>query len=83
MIDALFIYNCSLGPKRQNSHVRLTRFYSYTGRGIIEYKVNETWGRVSYDNFTKDDADTVCRQLGYSEAKNYTSRTDYMYVVSL
>ena len=51
--------------------VRLTGFTQYSGSGRIEVYCNNEWGLVCNDGFTKNDADTVCRQLGYTEAASY------------
>merc|ERR1711972_338106 len=33
--------------------------------------VPATWGAVCADDFTRNDADTVCRQLGFARAKEF------------
>ena len=76
-----FICYCCLASDWQNrQRVHLTNFASYTGEGVVGYTMNETWGYVCYDNFTKNDADTVCRQLGYSEAKDISQSIVITYV---
>ena len=52
-------------------NIRLTGFTQYSGSGRIEVYCNDEWGLVCNDGFTKNDADTVCRQLGYTEAMSY------------
>ncbi len=50
--------------------VRLTGFTKYSGQGRIEAYC-DNWGLVCNDGFAQNDADTVCRQLGYTEATSY------------
>ena len=54
--------------------------------GLVEIYLNGEWGRVcsSSDNgMTNDEADVICKQLGYHSAVSYTPRYVYfgiMYV---
>ena len=50
--------------------VRLTNG-SFSNEGLVEVYCNGQWGTVCDDGFSSDDADTVCKQLGYSRAENY------------
>ena len=55
-----------------NGMVRLTGG-NFTSEGLVEVFCNGQWGTVC--GFSSDDANTVCKQLGYSEAINYDHLT--------
>ena len=55
-----------------NGMVRLTNG-EFTNEGLVEVYCNGQWGTVC--GFSSNDADTVCKQLGYSEATNYDHLT--------
>ena len=57
-----------------NGMVRLTRG-SYSNEGLVEVYCNGQWGTVCDDGFSSTDANTVCKQLGYSRAVNYDHLT--------
>ena len=50
--------------------VRLSRG-KYTSQGLVEVYCNGQWGTVCDDGFGQIDADTVCKQLGYTGAARY------------
>ena len=50
-----------------DGQVRLTRG-TYSSQGLVEVYCNGQWGTVCNDEFDQIDADTICRQLGYTEA---------------
>lgn len=47
-----------------NGMVRLTSG-RYVSEGLVEVYCNGQWGTVCDNGFGSDDADTVCKQLGY------------------
>lgn len=40
-------------------------------QGLVEVYCNGQWGRVCSDGIKQEEADTICRQLGYSNAYQY------------
>ena len=50
--------------------VRLTRG-GYTSEGLVEVYCNGQWGTICDDGFNDDDANAICKQLGYSRAHQY------------
>ena len=53
-----------------NGQIRLSRG-AYTNEGLVEVYCNGRWGTVCDDSFGINEADVVCRQLGYSTAARF------------
>ena len=53
-----------------SGQIRLTGG-STVNQGLAEVYCNGQWGRMCDDGFEQEEADTVCRQLGYSNAYQY------------
>ena len=53
-----------------DGQVRLTGGLT-VNQGLVEVYCNGQWGTVCDDAFGQSDADTVCRQLGYSTAQSF------------
>ena len=50
--------------------IRLT-LGSSVNQGLVEVFCAGRWGTICDDHFGQNDADTVCRQLGYASAYRY------------
>ena len=51
--------------------VRLAGETRFTGSGLVEVYCNGEWGLVCNTGFNRNDANTVCRQLGFTVATNH------------
>ena len=58
----------STGEVRLNSYGN-TQYDNLGGR--LEVYLNGKWGTVCKDNFAQNEADTVCRQLGFFNAMEH------------
>ena len=64
------MYN-NLGPVADGT-IRLTRtYYGNLNEGNVEIYHNGTWGGICSNNFDRQDANVVCRQLGYPNATEH------------
>lgn len=73
----LFILKWSLGsvPIWNNPFAGQVRLQGgdTPSEGLVEIYCNGQWGTVCAEGFEPDDAQTVCRQLGYSDQVNFNS----------
>ena len=53
-----------------SGQIRLTGG-STVNKGLVEVYCSGQWGTVCDDGFGQNDANTVCRQLGYERALDY------------
>ena len=55
-----------------NTQVRLASDH-YPSSGTLEIHINSTWGNVCNTKFNQQAADSVCRQMGYTNALAFSS----------
>ena len=55
-----------------SGQIRLQRG-EFSSEGLVEIYCNDRWGTVCDDLFTQNSGDTVCNQLGYTDAIDITS----------
>ena len=58
-------------------------FSDGTTSGRLEVFMNNEWGTICIDGFTKRSADTACRQLGSFEALSFNEAETLGYVFKL
>ncbi len=63
--------------------VRLAGKTEYTGTGRVEVYCNGEWGLVCNTGFNSNDANTVCRQLGYTVANDHGGNYGYVLLLSV
>ena len=71
---SLYIVTTRLWNDPYNGMVRLTGG-NYSSEGLVEVFCNGQWGTVCDNGFSSNDANTVCKQLGYSRAVRYDHLT--------
>ena len=54
----------------------------FTSSGVAEVYLNGQWGTICSDAMSSASADTICRQMGYTESATYTN-TPSEYVLLL
>ena len=70
---------------QQRGDLRLRGSFSDEISGRLEVYINNEWGTVCINGFTKRSADTACRQLGSAEALTFgeAERLGYVYMGKL
>ena len=59
------------------NQIRLSKG-AYTNQGLVEVYCNGQWGTVCDDLFGQTEANTVCKQLGYTGAAQYDNLTPWV-----
>ena len=75
-VHSIYIYTVTtrIWNSPYDLQIRLSRAL-YTNQGLVEVYCNRQWGTVCDDSFGLTDANTVCRQLGYTGAAQYDRLT--------
>ena len=55
----------------------------YSNQGHVEVYCNEQWGTICHDEFSSTDANTICKQLGYTGYTNYNHLTLLVVIIKL
>ena len=63
------------GNQLEPSYRSVLRLFdgSTVNSGVVEINCNEQWGYICVDGFNQVAADSICRQLGYDSALNFSS----------
>ena len=62
------------------NQIRLSKG-AYTSQGLVEVYCNGQWGTVCDDLFGQTEANTVCKQLGYTGAARYDNLTPWVVIL--
>ena len=72
--DAFIIVSTRIWNSPYDGQIRL-QGAQYTNQGLVEVYCNGQWGTICDDSFGLSDANTVCRQQGYTGAAEYDDLT--------
>ena len=76
-IVSILVGKCSAEPCTTPWAVRLV-WGSGNWEGFVQVCYNGTWGWVCYNDFSDEDAQVVCNQLGFSTSGIFTIATDHV-----
>ena len=63
--------------------LQLAGFFADQGSGRLELFFNNQWGTICINGFTRESADTACRQLGRSRALSFGEADELGYVFDI